>query len=71
MQDWIARYYQVKAQGLIVDKPQARLVGGLAEYPDNLKLDESLCSYRRTFCLAPTDIYTGPKGTWALNYDDG
>lgn len=70
-QDWARRLAWAHEQGLIADVPQATLVDGLAEYPPSLSVDETVCSYRRTGCIAETDIWRGPQGTWALNYDDG
>ena len=69
--DWARRLAWARAQGLIADVPQATLVGGLAEYPESLVLDDAVCSYRRTSCIAETDLWRGPQGTWALNFDDG
>ena len=69
--DWARRLAWAHEQRLIAEVPQAKLVGGLAEYPESLVLDDSVCSYRRTSCIADTDIWRGPQGTWAINFDDG
>jgi hypothetical protein len=70
-QDWVAKLQQARQAGHIVDVPKATLNGGLADYPDGLVMDERVCSYRRSSCIAPDDISQGPPATWAINYDDG
>ena len=71
--EWLMHYEVARSRGLIVPIPQATLQipSGLAEYPPGTELNDELCSYRRTSCIAPTDILRGPPSTWAINFDDG
>lgn len=57
---------------LIPDIPVARLNdNGVAEYPPDVEVNEKICSFRRTGCLAWDDIVDLPKNRWAINFDDG
>ena len=70
-QTWLDRYHAVQQRGLIPAIPKGELVGGLANYPSDLVLDATVCSYRRADCIAPDDIYKAPAAHWAINFDDG
>ncbi len=70
-QEWIDRYNQVKAAGLIPDIPTTTTdANGLVTYPPNTRMD-NVCSWSRTNCFAPEDFYLAPSGRTAPTIDDG
>ncbi|BGP13247.1 hypothetical protein JCM10213_004983 [Rhodosporidiobolus nylandii] len=69
---WVATLEAAHSAGRIPNVSQAYMGDDNPAYPDGVDVGaDGVCSWTLTGCLAPTDIFQAPNGSWGVSFDDG